>query len=233
MRNREALAFDMYGTLVNPIGIRRQLERYLPTTDVALRAAEVWRQKQLEYTFRLTAMERYEDFAQVTRKALVYGLASIGQELGRTEQDALMAAYSELEPFPDVEPALRRMRAAGYATIVFSNGSPAMLDAIMDRARLRPHFAGFISVDEVQAYKPSPKTYQHVAERLGRPLGDVRLISANPFDVIGAQSAGMRAAWIDRTGGNLFDALGTRPDLVVGSLTELTDALTAGGTEAQ
>jgi 2-haloacid dehalogenase len=200
---------------------------------VALRVAEVWRQKQLEYTFRLTAMERYEDFAQVTRKALVYGLASIGQELGRAEQDALMAAYNELEPFPDVEPALHRLRAADYATIVFSNGSPAMLDAIMDRARLRSYFAGFISVDEVRAYKPSPKTYRRVAERLGRPLSEVRLISANPFDVIGAQSAGMRAAWIDRTGGNLFDALGTRPDLVVGSLTGLADALTAGGTEAQ
>jgi 2-haloacid dehalogenase len=218
----EALAFDMYGTLVDPAGIGKQLERYLP--DQARRLAEVWRQKQLEYTFRLAAMERYEDFGQVTRKALAYALAMVGEELAPEQKDALMAQYNDLERFADVEPGLKRLKEAGHAMIVFSNGAPHMLEALMDAAELRPYFQGFVSVDEVKTYKPSPKAYRHAARRLGRPIQEVRLISSNPFDDIGAETAGMRAAWVDRSDG-LFDTLGPPPEIVVGTLTELADVL--------
>jgi 2-haloacid dehalogenase len=218
----EALAFDMYGTLVDPIGITRQLERYLP--EEAPNVAEVWRQKQLEYTFRLTAMERYEDFEQVTRKALDYALAATGRELAPEQKDDLMAQYNDLERFADVEPGLKRLKEAGHAMIVFSNGAPRMLEALMDAAELRPYFQGLVSVDEVRAYKPSPSVYRHAARRLGRPIGEVRLVSSNPFDDVGAESAGMRAAWVDRSGG-LFDTLASPPEIVVGTLTELADVL--------
>ncbi len=221
----EALAFDMYGTLVDPIGIRKQLEKYLP--EEALNVAEAWRQKQLEYTFHLTAMERYEDFEQLTRKALDYAVAAAGQDLGPEHKDALMARYNDLERFADVEPGLKMLEEAGHAMVVFSNGTPRMLEALMDAAELRPYFRGFVSVDEVKVYKPSPRVYRHVAWRLGRPIGEVRLVSSNPFDDIGAEAAGMRAAWVDRSGG-LFDTLGSPPEIVVGTLTELADALGAG-----
>jgi 2-haloacid dehalogenase len=218
----EALAFDMYGTLVDPIGISKQLERYLP--EEASHVSSVWRRKQLEYTFRLAAMERYEDFEQVTRKALDYALVVVERELRAEQKDDLIAQYNDLERFADVEPGLKRLKEAGHAMIVFSNGAPHMLEALMDAAELRPHFQGFVSVDEVKTYKPSPKTYRHAARRLGRPIGEVRLVSSNPFDDIGAEAAGMRAAWVDRSGG-LFDTLGPPPEIVVGTLTELADAL--------
>jgi 2-haloacid dehalogenase len=218
----EALAFDMYGTLVDPVGISKQLERYLP--EQAPRLAEVWRQKQLEYTFRLTAMERYEDFEQVTRKALDYALAAVGRELRPEQKDDLIARYNDLERFADVKPGLERLKEAGHAMIVFSNGAPHMLEALMDAAELRPYLQGFVSVDEVKTYKPSPKTYRHAARRLERPIGEVRLVSSNPFDAIGAEAAGMKSAWVDRSGG-LFDTLGSPPEIVVGTLTELADAL--------
>jgi len=218
----EALAFDMYGTLVDPVGISKQLERYLP--EQTLRLSEVWRQKQLEYTFRLAAMEHYEDFEQVTRKALDYALAVVGGELQPEQKDALIAQYNDLERFPDVEPGLERLKEAGHQMIIFSNGAPHMLQALMDAAELRPYFQGFVSVDEVKTYKPSPKTYRHAARRLERPIGEVRLVSSNPFDDIGAETAGMKSAWVDRSGG-LFDTLGSPPEIVVGTLTELADAL--------
>jgi 2-haloacid dehalogenase len=135
-----------------------------------------------------------------------------------------MAQYNELERFADVEPGLKRLKEAGHAMIVFSNGSPHMLEALMDAAELHPYFEGFVSVDEVRAYKPFPKVYRHVARQLGRPIGEVRLVSSNPFDDIGTEAAGMRAAWIDRSGG-VFDALGSPPEIVVGTLTDLADAL--------
>jgi len=222
----EALAFDMYGTLVDPIRIWTRLEQYVP--DQALRVSEVWRQKQLEYSFRLTVMERYEDFEQLTRKALDYALTATGRELTGEQKDALMAQYNDLDRFPDVEPGLTRLQQLGHTMVVFSNGSPRMLDALMDAAGLRRYFDGFVSVEEVRAFKPSPKTYRRVAERLGRPIGEVRLISANPFDDIGAESAGMAAAWVNRSGG-LFDTLRPPPQLVVTSLTELAGVLEQAG----
>lgn len=218
----EALAFDMYGTLVDPAGISKQLEQHLP--EQAQRLSQLWRQKQLEYTFRLAAMERYEDFEQVTRKALDYALAALGRELTPEQKDDLIARYNDLERFADVEPGLERLKEAGHAMIVFSNGAPHMLEALMEAAQLRPYFQGFVSVDEVRTYKPSPKTYRHTARKLGRPVGEVRLVSSNPFDIVGAHAAGMQAAWVNRSGG-LFDTLGPAPEIVAGTLTELAAAL--------
>ncbi len=215
----------MYGTLVDPIRIWKQLERYIPDED-SLRVAEIWRQKQLEFTFRLTVMERYEDFEQVTRRALDYALEAAGRELDVGQKDALMAQYNDLERFDDVEEGLRRLKEAGHEMVVFSNGTPRMLDALMDREGFRPYFEGAVSVDEVGVYKPSPKVYRHVAERLGRFIGEVRLVSSNPFDDIGAEAAGMQAAWVDRSGG-LFDTLGSPPEMVVETLIDLADVLEA------
>jgi 2-haloacid dehalogenase len=221
----ETLAFDMYGTLVDPIRIWKHLERSFPRD--AQRIAELWRQKQLEYTFRLTVMERYEDFAQVTHKALEYALAATGNNLDTPEKHALMAQYNELECFADVEPGLQRLKDAGYRMFVFSNGSPAMLTAIMETSGLHTYCAGFVSVDEIKIYKPSPKVYRHVADRLGRPIETVRLISSNPFDIIGAEVAGMQASWINRSGG-VFDTLAPPPQSVVRSLIELAASLDQG-----
>jgi len=224
MAQPEALAFDVYGTLVDPIGIQVQLEQHLP--EAAPQVTQAWRQKQLEYTFRLAAMERYEDFRQVTRKALDHALAAVGEELDEDQKDDLMTRYDRLDRFEDAEPGLRRLREAGHQMVAFSNGSPSMISAVLDNAALRPYLNDFISVDEVKTYKPSPKVYRHAAERLGRPVGEVRLVSSNPFDVIGAEAAGMQAAWVDRSDG-VFDTLGPRPKMVVATLVELADILTA------
>jgi 2-haloacid dehalogenase len=212
------LAFDMYGTLVDPIRIWRQLDAHLG--ESAFRTAEIWRMKQLEYTFRLTAMQQYEDFEQVTRKALDYALAAVGHTLSDERRNALVEAYDHLEPFPEVADALQELRAAGHTLLVLSNGTPRMLHAVVRSARLESVFEMLISVDEVGTYKPSPRVYQHAAERLGRPLPCVRLVSSNPFDVIGAAATGMQAVWLDRSGG-IFDTLGPKPAIVIASLTEL------------
>lgn len=220
--SQEALAFDMYGTLVNPIRIWTQLEQYIP--EGAQRIAEVWRQKQLEYSFRLSVMEQYEDFTWVTRKALDYAIMAAGKQLSEEQKQALMAQYNDLACFPDVRPGLEQLQQLGVQMVVFSNGNPAMLNAIMHAAQLNPYFQGFVSVDEIRVYKPSPGTYQLVAQKLARPIQDVRLISSNPFDVIGARNAGMQATWINRSGG-LFDTLAPPPEMVVETLTELANVL--------
>jgi 2-haloacid dehalogenase len=225
MSARETLAFDVYGTLVESTPDSKKLERFVP--GQASRLAEVWRQKQLELTFRLTAMERYEDFDQVTSKALDFALASVGHSLDVDQRDMLVDEYNHLEPFTDTRPGLERLAAMGYAMVIFSNATPRMLERLVRATELDPFFQAIISVDEVRSYKPSPQVYRHVADRLRRPASEVRLVSSNPFDVIGAQATGMKAAWVNRSGG-LFDPLGSPPNISTCLLTELADALERG-----
>lgn len=222
MSTREALAFDMYSTLVDTIGISRQIEQMLP--QQGQRVSLLWRQAQLEFSFRVTLMERYEDFAHLTRKALGYALAATNNTLTPEQQDRLLEQYQRLEPFADVQPGLERLQAAGYTMVIFSNGALSMLNPLLDAAGLRPYFQDIISAEEVRAYKPTPAIYQHAAKRLGRAPAETRLISANPFDVTGAQSAGLKAAWVNRTG-SPADPLGHLPDVIVTSITELAKAL--------
>lgn len=222
-----ALAFDVYGTLVDPIGISRQLEEHLDDERAAL-VAEVWRRKQLEITFRLTAMQAYRDFEWCTRRGLDYALAHAGCELDDRAKDALLERYAQLEVFPDVTAGLDALREAGLDMVVLSNGSPTMLDELLSSTGLGTYFRRCLSADEVRTYKPSPAVYLHAARHLARPPGEVMLVSSNPFDVIGAEAAGLRAAWVDRNHGQ-FEADGRPPELVVDSLTSLASALTSTG----
>jgi 2-haloacid dehalogenase len=171
-------------------------------------------------------MQRYEDFEQVTSKALDFALGIVGHELSAVDRRQAMAAYDDLGLFPDAAEGLRQVHDAGYPMVVLSNGSPRMVQAAVRAAGLESLFDVLISVDEVQTYKPSPLVYQHTAVRLRRAIGEIRLISANPFDVIGASAVGMQVAWLDRAGTE-FDTLGPPPAMILRSLTDLLGQLQA------
>jgi len=219
MTDREVLAFDLYGTLVDPIGISSELDRLLGGSD-GREAAGLWRLKQLEYSFRLTAMNRYEDFRWVTSRALDFALASVGVRLQDEQVRRLVELYDHLQPFPDAVPALRTLASMGFELAVFSNGTPAMIGNCLENSGLAGFFGQRISVDEVRVFKPSPAAYRHAAGRLSRPAGQVRLVTSNAFDSVGASAAGMRTAWVNRSGAP-FDTIGAQPDLTVSALDRL------------
>jgi 2-haloacid dehalogenase len=219
MTDREVLAFDLYGTLVDPIAISSELTRVLSGSD-GREAATLWRLKQLEYSFRLTAMSRYEDFRWVTSRALDFALASVGVRLPDEQTRRLVELYDHLRPFPDAVPALRALTGMGFELAVFSNGTPAMIGNCLENSGLAGFFGQWISVDEVRAFKPSPAAYRHAAGRLSRPAGQVRLVTSNAFDSVGASAAGMRTAWVNRSGAP-FDTIGQPPDLTVPALDQL------------
>jgi 2-haloacid dehalogenase len=216
------LAFDVYGTLVDPIRVWTRLQAYAP--ERAVQIAELWRQKQLEYSFRLTAMEQYRDFAWVTARALEYALAVTGTTLSQPRIDGLLAQYDDLERFAEVEPGLAALRQRGLEMVAFSNGSPRMLGAVLASSGLTECFGQVVSVDDVRAFKPSPRVYQHLLNRVGQPAERVMLVSSNPFDVIGAMAVGLQAAWVNRTGAP-FDTIGGPPTHEVRSLAELAERL--------
>jgi 2-haloacid dehalogenase len=224
VNGREVLAFDLYGTLVDPIAIAGELGRLVGESSGA-EAARLWRGKQLEYSFRLTAMGRYHDFGWVTARALDFALASIGARLPDGQAQRLVGLYDHLQPFPDAVPALRALSGLGYELAVLSNGTPAMIVNCLGNSGLAEFFGERISVDEVRAFKPSPVVYRHAAGRLSRPAGQVRLVTSNAFDSVGAGAAGMRTAWVNRSAVP-FDTIGAPPDLTVAALDRLPAALT-------
>jgi 2-haloacid dehalogenase len=220
---REVLAFDLYGTLVDPIAISSELGRVLGDSG-GREAARLWRLKQLEYSFRLTAMGRYEDFRWVTSRALDFALASVGARVPDEEAQRLAGLYDHLQPFPDVAPALRALAGLGYELVVLSNGTPDMIGNCLDNSGLGEFFGQRISADEVRLFKPSPVVYRHAAGRLSRLAGQLRLVSSNAFDCVGASAAGMRTAWVNRSAAP-FDTIGAQPDLTVPALDRLPAAL--------
>jgi 2-haloacid dehalogenase len=222
--NREVLAFDLYGTLVDPVAISGELGRVLGDSD-GREAARLWRLKQLEYSFRLTAMGRYEDFRWVTSRALDFALASLGARVPSEQAQRLVGLYDHLEPFPDAVPALRELAGLGYELAVLSNGTPAMIEKCLDNSGLAGFFGQRVSVDEVRVFKPSPVVYRHAAGRLSVPVGQVRLVTSNAFDSVGAGAAGMHTAWVNRSAVP-FDTIGAQPDLTVPALDRLPAALT-------
>ena len=220
---REILAFDLYGTLVDPIAIGAELGRVLGDSD-GREAAVLWRLKQLEYSFRLTAMGRYEDFRWVTSRALDFALASLGVSLPDGQAQRLVGLYDHLQPFPGAVPALRALAGRGYELAVLSNGTPAMIANCLDNSGLAGFFGQRVSADEVRVFKPSPVVYRHAAGRLSAPIGRIRLVTSNPFDCVGAGAVGMGTIWVNRSGAP-FDTIGAQPDLTVPALDLLPAAL--------
>ena len=178
----------------------------------------LWRAKQLEYTWLTSLMERRHDFVQVTKESLDYALSALGIPLEASARDDLANAWLDLVPFPDAQPTLQRL--AGKPRWILSNGTRAMLEPLLARSGLAEHVDGVLSVDAAGSYKPSPRVYALVIDRLRLSPERIGFVSANCWDAIGAKACGFTTWWINR-GGAPVDRHGAGPDFVVGSLAEV------------
>jgi len=217
------IGFDVYGTLVDPLGIDAALREHVG--DLAERFAATWRERQIDWTFRRTLMGRYVDFDVVTRDAFRITSVMLGVDL-RSAEAGILDVYRRLPAFADAAGGLSRLAEAGHRLVAFSNGVGATLRGLLGHARLMPPLADVVSVDEVRTYKPSPAVYQHLVERGGQAAERTWLVSANAWDVLGAKAAGLRAAWVRRSARAHWDGGGiAEPDLIVTALGELPEAL--------
>lgn len=190
---RSVYVFDAYGTLFDVhAAIARHREACGPDAD---RLSELWRTKQLEYSWTLTLAGRYEDFWTLTSRALDYALARFPRVPASIRQ-RLLDAYFQLDAFADSAPCLAALKASGARTAILSNGSPHMLSAAVAGAKLENLLDAVLSVDAIRLYKPRREVYAMILDALG--VGAGAFISSNRWDVMGAVEFGFAGVWVNR-----------------------------------
>jgi 2-haloacid dehalogenase len=192
-----ALVFDAYGTLYDVQSVRGLATELCG--DKGELVTQLWRLKQLEYTWLRGMMRSYEDFWSVTRAALDYSLLAAGIPPEPAICEPLMQKYLNLDLYPEASSALDAL--GGYKLAILSNGSPMMLDTLVRATGVADRFADVISVDRARSFKPDPACYALVEQALGIPKEDVLFVSSNGFDVAGAKQFGFKVARIERVTG--------------------------------
>ncbi len=213
----KACVFDAYGTLFDVASAAARCSDVLGERAGPL--AALWRDKQLSYSWLRGLQGRHADFWQVTGDALDYTLETFGLADARLRA-RLMELYLTLSAFPEVPATLRRLKDAGYATAILSNGSPRMLQAAVDAAGIGGLLDHVLSVEEVGVFKPHPRVYQLALDRLGVPAAAISFQSSNGWDAHAASAFGMRVVWCNRYS-QRPERLPGMPDHVVRSLDEM------------
>jgi 2-haloacid dehalogenase len=193
-----AYVFDAYGTLFD---VHAAIARHRAAADPdADRFSDIWRTKQLEYSWTMTLAGQYADFWTLTERALDYAFDRVGS-VNRALRPQLLDAYRRLDAFPDARDTLAALKAQGVRLAILSNGSPSMLAAAVDASGIGGLLDAVISVDAVRLYKPRPEVYALVTGRFGIAAESVVFVSSNRWDVMGAASFGFRPVWINRARG--------------------------------
>lgn len=190
----KAVVFDAYGTLYDIQSVAAVTEEVFPGYGDII--TQVWRLKQLEYTWLRSLMRRYEDFSVITRDSLAFTLRGLGLTHDDAGFERIMDKYVHLDLYPDARDALAALK--GRKLAILSNGSTDMLNALVSNTGLDRVLDATISIDQRKVFKPSPETYSLIEAMLGVVPSEVLFVSSNPFDVAGAKSFGLNVAWIER-----------------------------------
>ncbi len=192
----KAYVFDAYGTLFD---VHSAVSRHADLVgENPSRVSEVWRNKQLEYTWTRSGMGRYKDFWTLTGEALDFALA-VTPGSNMDAKKTLMDAYLSLDCYAEVPGVLKQLQEQGYKTAILSNGSPDMLSAAVHSAGLTDMLDHQFSVDEIGVFKTDPATYAMVTNEYGCQPEEVAFQSSNRWDIAGATAFGFKCHWINRT----------------------------------
>jgi len=213
--------FDAYGTLFD---LHSATARYAEEVGPqAMALSQLWRNKQIEYSWIRSAMARmpdgWRDFWSLTEEALTHAMAVLKVESPGL-REKLLGAYMTLDAYPDARATLTHLKARNAGVAILSNGSPNMLAAAVQSAGIAALCDALLSVDAVRMYKPRPEVYALVTARFGVKPQDVVFVSSNRWDVMGAASFGFRPVWVNRSG-IPDEYLDHPPAKVVADLTQL------------
>ncbi|MDJ0612491.1 MAG: haloacid dehalogenase type II [Rhizobiaceae bacterium] len=193
----KAYVFDAYGTLFD---VHSAVSRHSDLVgENPARVSEIWRNKQLEYTWTRSGMDRYVDFWSLTEQALDFALSIVPGSNSDCKK-ILLDAYMTLDCYPEVPSVLKKLKESGAKTAILSNGSPDMLSAAVNSAGLADLLDHQFSVDEIGVFKTDPSTYAMVTDEYGFQPAEIAFQSSNRWDVAGAVAFGFKCNWINRTG---------------------------------
>lgn len=215
----QAVAFDAFGTLFDVYSVGLLAEQLYPGKGAAL--ADLWRSKQIEYSFIRSLSGRYKPFWEITRDGLRFAAARLGLELDTVRCNQLMNQYACLSPFPENLGALQALKEAKVPTAILSNGTPEMLEVAIKSAGMHGLFDHVLSVDAVRKYKTSAEAYALAPAAFECPAERILFVSSNGWDAAGAGWFGFQTFWINRSGQPLEEL--DVPPTVQGSL--LTDVV--------
>jgi len=217
LQDIDACVFDAYGTLFDTGSAAARCKEALGADWTTV--SELWRRKQLEYSWLRSLMGRHADFWHVTGESLDYALA-LAKRTDPVLRAMLMQQYLSLDPYPEAEEALRRLKAKGMKTAVLSNGTPTMLTAAVNSSGLSALIDAALSVEAVGIYKPHPSVYQVAVDKLGVAAARICFLSSNGWDAAGAAAFGFRVVWVNR-GGAPTENLPAMPERQITSLAQL------------
>ena len=217
IRDIDACVFDAYGTLFDYASAAMRCKDALGADWHAF--SDLWRRKQLEYTWLRSLMGRHNDFWHVTGEALDYALGVLKRS-DPSLRAQLMQQYLNLDSYPEVTAMLERLKAGNMRAAILSNGSPTMLVAATNSAKLTHLLDASLSVESAGIYKPHPSVYQLAVDKLAMPANRMCFLSSNAWDAAGAAAFGFRVVWVNRSGAP-EDNLPGRPERQIKSLAEL------------
>lgn len=217
----KACVFDAYGTLFDVAAAARAAAAepgFEALRDAWPKLAEIWRNKQLQYTWLRAVTGDHTDFWAVTGDGLDFALEALDLAGDPSLRARLMALYRELEAYPEVPAMLGALKSAGMQTAILSNGSPDMLSAATASAGINDLLDDALSVESVGVFKPAAAVYDLVGQRFGNAPAEVLFVSSNGWDAGAAAGYGFTTAWVNRAG-DPVDRLPWRPQHIMPDLT--------------
>tara|TARA_B100001540_G_scaffold309746_1_gene326436 strand:- start:461 stop:1123 length:663 start_codon:yes stop_codon:yes gene_type:complete len=220
MKKIKAIIFDAYGTLFDVNSAAEKCK--IKIGDKWENFANYWRTTQLEYTWLRSLMNRHKDFWKITEDSLDKSMKTFKINIGMKNE--LLDLYRVLSPYPEVKETLEKLKEKKYKLAILSNGTPALLNELVESNDLKNLFDDIFSIEEVKIYKPSSKVYDMPIKKYNILKEEIFFLSANTWDVSGGGNYGFSSVWVNRNN-NIFDNLDYKPKNEISGLNQLLDIL--------
>ena len=218
MKNIKAIIFDAYGTLFDVNSAAEKCKDKIGDKWEAF--ANYWRTTQLEYTWLRSLMKRHKDFWQITEDSLDKSMSVFN--IDNSMRDELLNLYQILSPFEEVPEVLKSLKEKNFKLAILSNGTPSLLNELVQSNKLDNLFDDIFSIEEVGVFKPDSKVYDMPIKKYKIKKNEVAFLSANTWDVSGGGNYGYNSIWVNRTN-NIFDKLDYSPQNEIKNLNGLLD----------
>ncbi|MDX1544271.1 MAG: haloacid dehalogenase type II [Christiangramia sp.] len=224
MNRPEVIIFDVNETLLDLEPLKKRINSALKNEQ----ASDTWFAQLLHYSLVETVKGTYNDFSEIA--AAVFKMNAEKHDLFFTESEIkeILSPVSALKPYEDVVPALKKLKSEGIQLVAFSNGKPEVLQDQLEFAEIDHFFSRILSVEACKKYKPHPKAYKYALKEMNCSASDAMMVAAHGWDIAGAQEVGMRTAFVERPGKNLYP-LASAPDLRLKKLTGLAEVFSKTG----